>query len=226
MKHVIKNIKNEPQSLRDYRNNTPNASYSGYGDKSASGQDFLKPPLKYALSKEQGYICCYCMQRITEKQMSVEHYIPQSYHASSPLKPDEHRRNDLNFLNMLASCNTGDRNCSGLRGNIWLRIDPRKKECEILVKFEKNGRAYSNDPMIQTEINDVLHLNSDLLLENRKKVILSAKARLTKLKRTGFLSNQQIQNEIAFWLESSRGQYREYCLAAVHYLRSKIQKAQ
>ncbi len=80
--------------------------------------------------------------------------------------------------------------------------------------------------MIQIEINDVLHLNSDLLRENRKKVILSAKARLTKLKRTGFLSNQQIQNEIAFWLESSRGEHREYCMAAVHYLRSKIQKAQ
>ncbi len=222
MKHVIKNIKNEPQALRDYRNLTPNASYSGYGDKDVYGNS----PLKTALSTEQGYICCYCMQRISEKQMSVEHYIPQNHHLSSPLSPQDHKDNDLNFMNMLASCNTGERNCSGLRGNVWLNIDPRKRDCERLVRFERNGRAFSDDPKIQLEIDGMLHLNTELLLENRKETIDRATARLSKLKKTGFFTDQQLQNEIDFWLDKSQGHHREYCMAAVHYLRSKIQKAQ
>jgi uncharacterized protein (TIGR02646 family) len=222
VKHVVKNIKNEPQTLRDYRNLTPNASYSGYGDKNATGN----PPLKSALSIEQGYICCYCMQRISEQQMSVEHYITQSHHPSSPLMPQAHKDNDLNFLNMLASCNTGDRNCSGLRGNVWLTIDPRKKDCERLVRFEKNGRAYSEDPKIQQEIDKILQLNTPLLQENRKDTIERAATRLANLKKTGFFTEHQLQNEIDYWLARSHGHYREYCMAAVHYLRSKIQKAQ
>ncbi len=222
MKQVVKNIKNEPQALREYRNLTPNASYSGYGDKDLSGNS----PLKTALATEQGYVCCYCMQRVSEKQMSVEHYVPQNHHPSSPLAPQAHKDNDLNFMNMLASCNTTDRNCSGLRGNIWLTIDPRKQDCERLVRFERNGRAYSDDPRIQQEIDEVLQLNSDLLLENRKDTLERATNRLAQLKKSGFFTEQQLQNEINYWLEKSQGHYREYCMAAVHYLRSKIQKAQ
>jgi uncharacterized protein (TIGR02646 family) len=226
VKHIVKDIKNEPLSLRDYRNATPNARYDGYTDKSSSGQSDLTPPLKTALAQEQGYICCYCMRRISEKQLSVEHYISQSHHSSSPLTPEEHRQNDLNFLNMLASCNLKDRNCSGIRGNLWITVDPRKKECESLVKIERSGKVSSSNPIIQKEIEQVLQLNTTMLIENRRSVIVKAMERLQKIKKTGFFTDQQIQNEINFWLETSRGQYREYCLAAVHYLQSKMQKAQ
>lgn len=222
MKHVLKNIKNEPQALRDYRNSTPNASYSGYGDKDANGNT----PLKTALANEQGYICCYCMQRITEAKMSVEHYITQNHHVTSPLPPQEHKDNDLVFLNMLGSCNTNQRNCSGLRGNVWLTIDPRKIDCERLVRFEKSGRAYSDDPSIQGEIEKILQLNNPVLQKNRRDTIDRASKRLDSYKKKGFLSRSLLENEINYWLEKSEGQYREYCMAAVHYLQSKLKYAQ
>ena len=46
MKHIDKNINNAPESLRLYRNTTPNARYNG----DTGG-------IRLALLKEQGYIC-------------------------------------------------------------------------------------------------------------------------------------------------------------------------
>jgi uncharacterized protein (TIGR02646 family) len=226
VKHIAKDIKNEPLSLRAYRNTTPNARYDGYTDKDSNAQSTKTSPLKTALAQEQGYICCYCMRRISEEQLSVEHYISQNHHISSPLSPAEHKQKDLDFLNMLASCNRRDRNCSGLRGNIWLTIDPRKRDCEQLLRIDKSGKISSANPNFQKEVEQVLRLNTSILIANRRSVIQKAIERLKNIKKTGFFTDQQIQKEIDYWLGSSRGQYREYCMAAVHYLQSKIQKAQ
>jgi hypothetical protein len=108
MKFIAKNLRNEPKTLIEYRA-TPSSSYSGFGD-----TDKL---LKVALCKEQGYICCYCMRAIDENTMSIEHYITQNRHPNSPLSEKEHQGNDLKYGNMLGSCNSKERNCSGERGN-------------------------------------------------------------------------------------------------------------
>lgn len=65
MKYIEKKISNEPKTLKDYRDTTPNASYDGFGD-----TDNL---LKKALLEEQGHICAYCMKRIKLGQNSLGH---------------------------------------------------------------------------------------------------------------------------------------------------------
>jgi uncharacterized protein (TIGR02646 family) len=224
MKHILKSAKNEPQSLRDYRR-TPDATYSGYTDKDPSAPHHSLPPLKNMLAQEQGYICCYCMRRIGESAMSVEHYISQKHHPSSPLAPEEHKANDLNYNNLLASCNAPERNCSQIRGNQWLKIDPRKKECESLVVIDKNGRATSSDPEIQHALDEILQLNTDALIENRKAIIDLAMDRIQKKKEEGNYNRKLLENELAYWRERREGRFWEYCMAAVHYLQSKLKYA-
>ena len=67
--------------------------------------------LRKTLVEEQGYICCYCMGRITLNSSHLEHFWPKEKFASQ----------DMNYDNMLASCegNTdGEDNC-GHRKNNW-----------------------------------------------------------------------------------------------------------
>jgi hypothetical protein len=82
MKYIVKDIRNEPNALRKYRNETPNAHYKGYTDKDIETDE--AHPLKKALLKEQGHICAYCMGPISlqlneqhKPKIEVEHFEPQ-----------------------------------------------------------------------------------------------------------------------------------------------------
>ena len=87
MKYIQKG--KEPSTLKKYRETTPNAVYDkGYVD---SGQ-----VLKKTLLKEQGYICAYCMKRISLKRtnnkpsIEVEHFLSQyeiKYHYRQLQRP-------------------------------------------------------------------------------------------------------------------------------------------
>jgi uncharacterized protein (TIGR02646 family) len=122
MKHIIKNINNAPNALTKYRR-TPNAAYDGYIDTDESTGE--KSVLKKALADEQGWICCYCMNTLKIGEITVEHYIPQSRHEASPYSEQEHRQNELNYINMLASCHTKLRDWSKEAGSktscAWLQ---------------------------------------------------------------------------------------------------------
>jgi uncharacterized protein (TIGR02646 family) len=208
------------------------ASFSGFGDK--DNETGETKPLKKAIAKEQGYICCYCMRRIypekdfrvSPNEMTVEHYVAQAWHPDSPYDPDFHRLHELDYGNLLGSCKGDGRDCSEIRGNRPLTIDPRKEECEALVRFKKNGEAKSTDSRIEKEINEVLMLNTKRLVLNRKAVIDQARRNLPKKNSNQPLRKSSIASAINDWLRLENGQYREYCMAAVHYLQSKMQKAQ
>jgi uncharacterized protein (TIGR02646 family) len=216
MKWIAKNNTNEPKSLREFRINTPNAGFNGI-------HGSIKNDIRTALLKEQGAICAYCMRRIsaTHTGMEIEHLIPQNRHINSPHSSAMHISSRLKYLNMLGTCN-GIRKCSEIRGNFPLMISPLNKKCETLVKFLKDGRAYSEDPTINAEI-ETLELNK--LSDLRKIVIDKAREELMSLKKEGTWSAKIINNQIEKWkcLKKTRHglAYEEYCMAAVHYLASK-----
>jgi uncharacterized protein (TIGR02646 family) len=104
MKFINKNIKNEPSSLKKYKATTPNATYSGLSKKEV--QD--------ALLEEQGYICAYCMGRISHEKydgpssdikpmIGIEHFIPQA--KSKAEEKAKTKKLELDYLNMLGVCN-------------------------------------------------------------------------------------------------------------------------
>ena len=177
MKHIVKDSRNEPKALLRYRA-TPGAKFSGYVDKDLDTGE--EKPLKTALAREQFGICCYCMRRIRVSEMTVEHYITQNHHPSSPLSSEAHSSKTLDYQNLLGSCNTAVRDCSGIRGNTWIQIDPRKLDCESLVRIGRNGQALSSNATINSEINTILKLNQGNLAENRRQVIDLANERLRR----------------------------------------------
>ena len=217
MKHIRKNHTNEPASLRNFRETTPNTSYNGLPSD-------IKQAIRTALWREQGYICVYCMGRIDalKDSMEIEHFITQNRHPLSQFTEQQHRDRALRHDNFLGTCSS--RKCSAIRGNIPLTVNPMLNSCEVLVRFRKDGRAYSNNPIVDAEIKDVLKLN--LLSELRRVVIDKARENLIKSSPDNKWNQALIQQEIEKWTTRKNTRYglafEPYCMAAVHYLKSKI----
>jgi uncharacterized protein (TIGR02646 family) len=240
MKYIQKDIKNEPAELRDYRNKTPNASYKGYND-TIKDNDEDRHPLREALLKEQGYLCAYCMGRIsvTERingkpKVEVEHFKPQAKY------PDL----DLKYENLLGVCNglsftypenKAVHHCDKttgvngkIQGNVELRkLDPRDKNCERLIKYNPGGEILSlnGDVDIEFDLNEVLNLNNTVLKKARKAVIDAAKELLLKRKPHQQWNKVYLKAELENWLSLNRnGQFKKYCMAAAWFIESLLAK--
>jgi hypothetical protein len=217
MKWIDKKAANEPKTLRDYRNTTPNARYTGFVD--------TDKILKKALCDEQGSICCYCMRRISENTVSVEHYITQTRHQNSLLSESEHQNSELLYENMLASCNDKQRNCSGIRGNKPLTVNPLRQIIEAQIGYKNNGEVFAieENSDIETDIK-TLDLNDTKqtawLVKNRAIVIDNARNRL----KNDF-SARNIQKEILHWQSRFDKKQKEFCQVAIYYLNRKMRKA-
>lgn len=182
MIHIHKDPKNEPNTLKDYRSHTSNADYGGYTDRirePRNDEEKAQKPLKEALCNEQKHRCCYCMRPISANSCSVEHYLPQSRPENYP-KTYDAQKESLNYMNMLASCNDVIRNCSGIRGNIYLHIDPRKPECETVFRYSKDGKIAAKTLSDYEKDIKTLLLDREDLVKARKAVIDKVREELAK----------------------------------------------
>lgn len=127
--------------------------------------------IKQALMVEQGYICCYCEQRVTVENSHIEHFRPQR----------DRTVDALDFSNMLCSCQNqlkkGEpRHCGNLKEH-WFDedkiISPLDPHCETRFKFTADGYIeprQTEDKATQTTI-DKLGLDLPKLRDLRKKAI-------------------------------------------------------
>ena len=155
MIHILKN--REPQSFTTYRL-TQDASY-------ANIPSTVKDDLKKSLLEEQGYLCAYCMSRISLEKMKIEHFLPQSVYPSESLE----------YSNLLAVCRgyegecSQNQTCDTKKSNGIISINP-------LNKTHINNITYSNDGTINStsyhnDLHTILNLNLNSLKNNRKKVL-------------------------------------------------------
>ncbi len=220
MKHIKKDIGNEPVSLKSHRS-TPGATYN----------DCNKEDIRQALLKEQGHICAYCMQRISANSdksgvpmMQIEHYEAQSQNEDL----------QLNYLNMLGVClgNKGFarhlQHFDQSRGNEVLKIDPRQPVCEEYIRFSNNGEIYSDDEQVDNDLNRILNLNVRYLVDARKAAIDETVKNLRnkyKKKPGQSWSKSDLQKEIRNWQELDvDGMFPVFCQAAIYYLQRKLQR--
>lgn len=230
MKYIPKELKNEPQCLRDYRL-TEGANYQ-----SIKG-------LNEALLDEQGAICAYCMRRISKKenkipQVGVEHILPQESYSDK----------QLDYRNLVAVCNGvfGDSNhCDKTETYSWQGIKKRGKidgkvvlqklyptnpDCEKLIEYNSNGTLKSklNDPIVEEDILK-LNLNDEKIKGYRRNTIDVAREKLKQTKRTKMGKTwtlRDFEKAITFW--SSRNDklmYLPFCQIAIWYLRNEARKA-
>ena len=218
MKHIKKD--QEPLSLTNYRLTIPSGSkinienYNNYREKN---------DLRQSLLTEQGYICCYCMQRISINNMKIEHWKPQT----------KYRELQLDYKNLLGACKGGEgsspqsQHCDTKKGDEEITISPldNHKNCEGLVKYRANGQIYSEDETINNELDKVLNLNMQTLVVNRREVITLVIKELQRNYPTGTWTAATLNREIKKWNEKKGdGKYRPYCQIVVHHLNKKLSR--
>lgn len=201
----------EPKSLTIYKKQN-NAYYDGCN----------KLDIRKSLLDEQGYLCAYCMKRIDERNMTIEHYNAQSKISS---------KEALNYNMMLAVCLGGrgetfcNQTCDAHKGNTKLTVNPLSESSINLIKYKQDGTIYSDDPDINNDLNNTLNLNcgQSNLKENRKSVLDALKRYLSKMQSNGTWKKQfleKIKNK--YETKNSNGKYEEYCGIVIYYLSNRI----
>ncbi len=236
MKHIKKNIANEPESLREYRENTPNAKYEG--------GNFNAKDLKKALLDEQGYICAYCMSEISlqlneyhKPKIEVEHFKPQETYPAL----------DLHYNNMLAVCNglseTYPENVKvhhcdktqGENGKINGKVELRrlnpltKVDSEDLLCYDLNGiiKSKTNLADVEFDLNEVLNLNNKVLVKNRKTILDVVQNELKKDKPLQEWNKAFFDKHLQIWQTRMMSidhegntiyKFRKYCMVAIWFI--------
>ncbi len=202
----------EPKSLTEYRLKS-NAYFDGCN----------KGDIRKSLLSEQGYLCAYCMKRISENNMKIEHYNAQANISDSEA---------LDYNNMIAVCNGNEGcgnkkelTCDSHKGNKKLTINPFMEESIELIMYNDDGTIYSNDKKIDDDLNKILNLNCEgvMLKRNRQEVLNKLKKYLISKKKSGNWSKNFLNttlNKISN--KDSEDKLTPYCGIAISYLKKKL----
>lgn len=204
----------EPNSLMEYKKQS-NAYYDGCN----------KSDIRKALLKEQGYLCAYCMKRISEENMTIEHYDAQS---------EISEKDALDYNNMLGVClgNRGSKRkenltCDAHRGNEVLTVNPFEKATIDFIKYDNEGKIYSENLNIDKDLNLTLNLNCRqvLLKENRRKALEALKKKLIKLKPASKWNREFLEKIIRrYEAPDANGKFEPYSGIIIYYLKKKLDR--
>ena len=227
MKYIQKG--NEPSSLEKYRKSlSPGTqkTYDNFPDKDA---------LREILLEEQGYICCYCMKRITNELIEVrgkyqyktriEHWSPREIYNGQNGKSDLR----LNYRNLMAACdgNQGQPKhlycCDKSKGSQEIKINPTQSICEEQFFFSPTGEITSEDEDIKQELNGVLRLNIQIHRNNRKAALSKALQQLQPFSPSSQLVPriQKVIDQLS--RRDETGQHEPYFAYAVYFLRKRLE---
>lgn len=204
----------EPASLTAHRK-TPYASYDNCN----------KADIRKSLLAEQGCLCAYCMRRIHEDTMKIEHWYPES--ELSEIEK-------MNYSNMLGVC-PGHMDgldgrydtCDSKKGNTVITVDPRKKEHIGKIAYRtRTGEIYSEDPVFNHDINETLNLNcrKQYLPENRKSAYEAVIAVLSKNHRQGNWTSADIMPVKQVYETVTNGERKEYAGIVLWYLEKLLSR--
>lgn len=227
MKYIQKD--NEPTSLEKYRKSlSPGTqkAYDNFPDKAT---------LREALLEEQGYVCCYCMKRITSEFIEVkgksqcktriEHWAPRGVYNGHNGKPDLR----LNYRNLMAACdgNQGQPKhlycCDKSKGSQEIKINPTQSICEEQFFFSLAEEITSEDEDIKQELNDILRLNIQIHRNNRKAALNKALQQLQPFPPSNHQASriQKVIDQLS--RRDEMGQHEPYFAYAVYFLRKRLE---
>lgn len=195
----------------------------GSSDWQPSWDNFQKPQKTEVLGtllRDQGFVCCYCEQRVDTRGSHIEHL--QSRHAAPHLS--------LEFTNLLASCQ-GDlpkapAHCGHLKGDAALEVQPLMADCRDFFIFDSAGGIRPSDAPTRTEVArraiETLGLNIPKLTAMRLAAIDGA---LTLFEEGA--SDEEVRQLIAF-IESrdAGGHHTPFASAVVQFLAAYLPPAQ
>ena len=215
MKQISKG--REPKSLEEHR-----AAKGGF-------DGLHKSELRKQLIEEQGSICCYCMRRIKNEEpiisTKIEHVKSQKNHPEL----------QLDYQNLLLACTGNEGNpkmmqtCDTFKGEKDLSFNPADKgrNIEPLIKYLNNGEIRSTNPLLDKELDYVLHLNTKDLRDTRAGYY---KMFDDKIKQKGNeYKGKQIprsffETEKEQLLTKFGGKFPEFCMVGVYLLNKRLSK--
>jgi uncharacterized protein (TIGR02646 family) len=223
LKKIVK--RNEPRSLTTYRSQIPSQNildeniYDDFPYKTKEGcKNNETDNLRKSLLEEQGYICCYCMSRISCDNSKIEHFKPQS----------PHRDKQIEYSNLFISCNDGEgknsanQHCDTKKGNRELRAIDLLDSIENHIIYNKKADKIEIDSQNDAIKNDlaILNLNVSRLQKNRKESYDNV---IQRLKQKGF-SIQNIKRILNYYKSKHNGKYEPFCEMIVYFLTKKLKQ--
>jgi len=195
-----------PATLTQHRQQ-PHANYDNYAD---------KDHLRQALVAEQRGVCCYCQSRIraTPDGMKIEHW---QCRASFPDL-------QLEYRNLLGACPGGegrrpeDQHCDTSKGNraLCFSVCDPAHQIERHIRFLGDGRIQADDGAVHQALNDVLNLNWNRLVANRKATLEAFKQRLQRGEKL------DPARELPKWDGSQAGELPEFAQVMVYWLNKRL----
>lgn len=206
----------EPDSLTQYKK-----------QKFAYFDGCNKNDIREALLKEQGYLCAYCMRRISRDTMKIEHWYPEEL-----LETDLER---LDYANMLGCCEGHmeggkfkDDICDTHKKSTTITLNPMDERTIEKISYKRaTGEIYSTDQEIQKDLDETLNLNCNAfyLKENRKAMLSAVTDELGKFQTQGMWSRKLLQKILRHYKEAdSNGRKKEYAGVAIWYIEKKLCK--
>lgn len=214
-----------------------NGSYKKDVQDDKSKNITIKTDVLQNLLEEQGFICAYCMRKISIENATIEHIIGKSYIDEKGIKVGE--KEDTNYDNLLAVCKgnfcQNNLHCDKSRANYqnkrpFLFISPLKEQQMKNIKFSQSGVIYYKEPSnkidtqnealedkeIRYDLNKVLNLNCENLIEDREKILTIVKKSLIRYN----FDKKFILKELDYWQQNN--QYKEFCQVAISELEKYI----
>jgi uncharacterized protein (TIGR02646 family) len=189
--------------------------------------------LSESLLKEQGYLCCYCMEEISLNSLRREHFLPQS----------RFKHEELNYSNLFAACNFSDglppdqQHCDIKKGNLLIPKYLSDPKCSDYFRYNRSGEIlpygsfkrytdyYQNFHQLNAEQKtilstiEVLNLNAERLKTKRKDFIFAL------IQSINGLEKEQIEQKIEdYKSKDNQGKLKRFCGVAVYLIEDYLKR--
>lgn len=173
-----------------------------------------KRELRKTLSEEQGFICCYCCQRLVLEDSHIEHLQPQS--TATHLS--------LNYDNLFVSCqaelHAGDPVHCGKAKNDWfdqnLLVSPLQENCTEFFEYSLAGEIL---PTKNFESSKAAIETIDRLQLNIPKLQAMRQAEITPLFDIELSTEEVLRLIKSFATADGQGYYQPFCPVLIHLLK-------
>ena len=208
MKYIKK--ASPPEELISYKQSTD----ATYEDLVVNHRDIYEIT-RLSLAEEQGYICCYCGQRISGFEgTQIEHIFPKGTAAYERMQLDYE-------TNLIASCDGGkykrkidpsipidDLHCDTKKSQDPIPVTPLNPLCEQRFLFSDNGEILGAYPDAEATI-EILNLTSPIL-KNMRKAAIDAYSMFSSIDWNAEYERLNTKN--------SSNQYTEFCFVLRGYI--------
>ncbi len=222
MRKIVKTT--EPLTLTNYRSSIPKTNkldsniYNDFPDKNKLDCNSNKSGnLRKQLLEEQGYICCYCMQRISCDNSRIEHF-----------KSQEHNRKyQIQYKNLFVACNNShgksfaEQHCDVRKADIDLttKLNLSSSSSINKIKYKNDCTIYSDDNDIDTDINNILNLNLEIIKKSRLQALNNLTQCIIAWDKNTL--DKLIQK---YSIKNSEGKYAQFSEMLVWKLKKKVRQ--